>query len=67
MSTEQLEQIDIDFLILANHAEMVNGLLYMVGVGWDRRSANPNTPFFSIAAGFLIPWNLTNRHDHRGR
>lgn len=56
----------IDFLILADRAEAVNGKLYMMGGGWDGIAppslAGPAT--FSVALGILVPWLATNK-DHR--
>ena len=31
-----LEQVEIDFLLLADKAEILNGKLYMMGGAWDR-------------------------------
>lgn len=59
------DQPEVDFLILADRAEAVNGKLYMMGGAWDQIGvldfAKPVT--FSIALGILIPWNATNL-DH---
>jgi len=56
----------IDFLILADKAEAVNGKLYMMGGGWDLLTvANSEAPMvFSCALGILVPWLATNL-DHR--
>lgn len=60
------DQPEVDFLILADHAESVNGKLYLMGGAWDQIGvidfAKPVT--FSIALGILIPWNATNQ-DHQ--
>lgn len=57
------ERPEVEFLILADHAEAVNGKLYLMGGGWDRRAVadfrQPQT--FAVAVGVLIPWNDTNR------
>ena len=57
------EQLEIDFLILADKAEAINGKLYMMGGAWDRLAvidfAQPIP--FSLAVGILVPWNLTNQ------
>jgi hypothetical protein len=57
---------DIDFVIVADRAEAINGKLYMMGGGWDQVAvvdfARP-VPF-TIAVGIAIPWNATNQ-DHR--
>lgn len=61
------EQVEIEFLMVADWAETINGKLYVQGAGWDRKlnppKERPNTDF-AIAAGFLVPWHLTNqRHQ----
>jgi hypothetical protein len=60
------DQPEVDFLILADRAESVNGKLYLMGGAWDQIGvidfAKPVT--FSIALGILIPWNATNQ-DHK--
>jgi hypothetical protein len=53
----------IEFFILADRAEAVNGKLYMMGGGWDRyfvQSFAQPVPI-SFALGILVPWNATNR------
>ena len=56
------EQVEVDFLLLADRAEILNGKLYMMGGAWDRRFiSNIEAPVpLSIAIGVLVPWNLTN-------
>jgi len=66
---DQLDQRpQIDFLLIADRAEVVSGKLYMMGGAWEQISvANPAQPIgFSIALGILIPWNATNER-HRLR
>ncbi|HEY7778671.1 MAG TPA: hypothetical protein VIC85_00535 [Ktedonobacterales bacterium] len=57
-----LDQPEIDFLILADRAEVLNGKLYLMGGAWDQIGvadfARPLT--FSLAVGLVIPWNATN-------
>lgn len=62
MPTENLSQPTVDFLILADRAEAVNGKLYMMGGGWDRLYVvDFGTPqSISVAMGILVPWNATN-------
>ncbi len=61
-----IEQVEIDFLLLADRAEVLNGKLYMMGGAWDRRQvrdiASPVS--LTIVIGVLVPWNLTNE-QHR--
>ena len=60
----------IEFLTLANHAEAVNGLLYLSGAGWSEHWRIPNPDGskppsrFGIGMSILIPWGEANRrHD----
>lgn len=73
----EFEQLSIDFLFLADRAEVVNGKLYAMGAAWERIGvvdfAQPLN--ISFALGVLVPWNATNRphtvgltiHDADGR
>jgi hypothetical protein len=59
----EFEQLTIDFLFLADRAEVVNGKLYAMGAAWERIGVTdfgqPLT--ISFALGVLVPWNATNR------
>ena len=59
---DQIERVEIDFLILADRAESVNGKLYMMGGAWDRlHVADFEKPVaLCIAIGVLVPWNYAN-------
>jgi hypothetical protein len=63
-------KVIVSALLLANHAEVVNGLLYVSGGGWTdhHRPVLPNGEFpashIGIVAIVTIPWNETN-HAHR--
>lgn len=52
----------IEFLLLADRAEAINGKLYLMGGAWDRLSiADFDQPAnFSLALGVLVPWMATN-------
>jgi hypothetical protein len=59
------ERAEIEFVILANHVEAVNGLLYISGGGWaeHNRLVGPNGPpvsHFGVGVAIRIPWNETN-------
>ena len=58
-----IEQVEIEFLIIADWVETISGKLYIQGGGWDRKLKPPNEGNidFAIAAGFLVPWHLTNQ------
>ena len=59
--------MDVEWLILADAAQIVGGKLYLMGGGWDVLTANAGFPVqqrCTIAAAFTIPWHETNRpHD----
>ncbi len=58
---------EIEFVTVANHAEVLNGLLYLQGAGWtDLRlplgpDGLPGIVHFGIAVSILIGWNETNQ------
>jgi len=60
----------IEMLTVANHAEAINGLLYLTGAGWTdlRRPVGPagQIPLNHIGIGLsiLVSWNETNQ-KHR--
>jgi hypothetical protein len=60
---EPIEQVEVDFLVLADRAEIVNGKLYAMGAAWDRIGvADFGQPLsLSVAIGVLVPWNATNQ------
>jgi len=62
VAIKQIESIEIDFLLLADWAETLGGKLYIQGGGWDRKlfQAEGRPSSFAVAAGILVPWNLTN-------
>ena len=57
----------IEWLILADAAQVVGEKLYLLGGGWDRLTANSDFPLdysISIALSVKVPWIETNqRHD----
>lgn len=56
-------------LMLANHAEAVNGLLYVSGAGWNIVTRNhpagdmPQPHHFGIALSVIVGWHETH-HRH---
>lgn len=54
--------MEIDFLILADAAQVAEGKLYLLGGGWDRMAVNtlPAVQTVGIAVGVIVPWNETN-------
>src|SRR5262245_29404288 len=54
--------MEIDFLILADAAQVSEGKLYLLGGGWDHLTVNalPAAQFVGVAVGVLVPWTETN-------
>ena len=62
------EGITVDFLILADAAQVQNNKLYMLGGGWTFIWAKqfPTQHNVAVTAGILVPWLDTNtRHEFR--
>ncbi len=64
-----METVGIDALIVANHAEAINGLLYLSGGGWTdlhRRILDGHIPTSHLGIGMTIrvPWHEANQ-KHR--
>jgi hypothetical protein len=58
--------MDLDFLLVADRAEAVNGKLYLLGGGWDRITLTqfPGQANFDVALGVLVAYTETNeRHE----
>ncbi len=63
--TDDPEDIDIPYMLLADAAESVGGKLYVLGGGWDRmmvpalpgHAAKP----FAMGVGITVPYPHTNR------
>jgi hypothetical protein len=56
--------VEIEWLILADSAQVVANKLYLLGGGWDRIAANKGFPFdqhCAIAIAVKVPWNETNQ------
>src|SRR5438105_1720569 len=56
----------IEFLLLADHAEAINGKLYLMGGAWDRLALTDfsQPQKFSLALGILIPWSGAEEQFH---
>lgn len=54
--------MEIDFLILADAAQVADGKLYLLGGGWDRLAVNalPAVQMAGIAVAVVVPWSETN-------
>lgn len=55
--------MEVEFLILADAVQAVNGKLYMLGGGWTTLHAAkiPTTHPLGIALGLRVPWEETNQ------
>ncbi|HLT21428.1 MAG TPA: hypothetical protein VKZ96_18380 [Thermomicrobiales bacterium] len=53
----------VEWIILADSAEILNSKLYLMGGGWDRLVVNQDFPvrqIISIAVSFAVGWDETN-------
>ena len=57
------DRVEIDFVILADFAQAVQGKLNLIGAGWNLHHAQqyPSPLHFGVGIGILVPWSLTNR------
>ncbi len=59
--------MDLEWLILADSAQIVGNKLYLMGGGWDVLtvgSAFPVQQRCAVAASYRVPWNETNeKHE----
>ena len=56
--------MEVEWLILADSAEVVGSKLYLLGGGWDRLTVNSSFPIeqrCAIALSVRVPWNETNQ------
>ena len=53
----------VEWLILADAAQVNGGKLYLLGGGWDQLNVGsfPVQQRMGLAASFLVPWNETNQ------
>lgn len=60
------DRVTLEWLILADAAQMCGNKLFLLGGGWDVLTVNSSFPVdqqLAIAAAFRVPWNTTN-HPH---
>jgi hypothetical protein len=58
------DEVRIEWLILADGAQIANGKLFVLGGGWDVLNVNSGFParhHLGLAAAFRVPWNATNQ------
>lgn len=56
--------MEVEWLILADAAQVVGGKLYLIGGGWDTLTVNKNFPVdqrCALAISISVPWNETNQ------
>jgi hypothetical protein len=62
----EIETTSVEWLILADAAQVVGGKLYLLGGGWDMLVVAAGATFpirqtCALAAALRVPWNETNR------
>jgi hypothetical protein len=59
-----MEELEVEFMMVADGAQAVGGKLYVLGGGWTHlfMPQFPGQPaHFSLVIGLTVPWHLTNR------
>ena len=57
-------QVEVEWLILADAAQVVGNKLYLLGGGWDRLTVNSGSSVnrsFAVSVSVKVPWNETNQ------
>jgi Family of unknown function (DUF6941) len=58
---------ELEYAVIANHAEAINGLLYLQGAGWTDiqlpvgQDGQPAIVHFGMGVSILVGWGETNR------
>ncbi|MEX0630636.1 MAG: hypothetical protein WEE67_01325 [Chloroflexota bacterium] len=60
------EEVEIDYLLLADYAEVLNNKMYLMGGGWDNfaPSSYPAEMRWGVAVGIRVPFLESNRPIH---
>lgn len=63
MTSNDFRDLNIEYLIMADGAQVQGGKLFILGGGWDRVqfSEYPQTLPLGLAFGIRVPWTETNR------
>ena len=63
---EYAEELGVEWLIIADAAQISGKKLYILGGGWDRLTLNkiPVQHRMAVAVSFRVPWGETNRKHH---
>ncbi len=59
--------MEVEWLMLADRAEVINNKLYVMGGGWDVLTVNTPLPFnqaCGIAVSFIVDWNDDTNRPH---
>lgn len=65
--SEQVDGVRIEWLVLADAAQIMGNKLYLLGGGWDAITINQTFPLdhqMAIAMAILIPWHETNKRHN---
>ena len=59
----EMTAVQVDYLLLADAAQVQNGKLYLLGGGWDRLQFQeyPQSLQIAVILGVMVPWSETNR------
>lgn len=63
----KMSSMEIEWLILADFAQIIGNKLYLQGGGWDRLTVNTGFPHkrgVGVATSVCVPWGDTNTEGH---
>ena len=64
MTALPIDDVDVEWAILADSAQVVGNKLYLLGGGWDVLYVGQQFPVqqsFAVALSFRVPWQQTNQ------
>jgi hypothetical protein len=63
LEENEITRLEVEYLILADGAQVQNGKLYVLGGGWDRIQfpSYPQTVQGALVLGVRVPWGEANR------
>ncbi|HLG12770.1 MAG TPA: hypothetical protein VI876_13510 [Dehalococcoidia bacterium] len=67
MNLDEQQSMQLEWLILADAAQVMGNKLYLMGGGWDTLTINADFPLqhrCAIATSIRVPWTRTNEKHH---
>ena len=61
---DMVDEVELDFIILADHAEILNGKTYIMGGAWNQYAVVDTSQhlIFAVVIGLIVNWHGTNKN-----